>query len=145
MAGGAYASFLTDSAEAALTVDAVAGKLSGLGSAWQTIYPAVRVFGRLQAIGQYTLFAQAGSLTPYALAVQPAGPADPQGYTVASLAAALLATSASYGNGPLYTFTPSGWASVTRVRTTLNAVDGSPYSVELQANPIQGGLDLVPA
>jgi len=140
MAGEAFAAFLSPSPEAALTADLIAGVLSGLGSAWQGLFPGIRVFGRLTAVGQYQQFAQAGTPIPYAAAVMPVGPGFPQPYTVASLAAALLAMPAQYGSGPLYTYTPAGWAAVTSVRTSINGVDGSPYAVELEANPIPGGL-----
>jgi len=140
----AFASFLTPALDAALTVDSVAGILSGLGSDWQSLFPGMRVFGKLVAIGQYQQFNQPGTLIPYAASLLPVGPGVPQGYTVASLAAALLATAAVYGSGPLYTFGPAGFAAVTRVRTEVNGDTRAPYSVEIMANPIQAGLMLEP-
>jgi len=142
MAGSSYASFLTPSLEAALTADLVAGVLSGLGSDWQGLYPGIRQFGRLTAIVGMTLLDAPGTLIPYAVLLVPVGPGQPQGYTVTTLAAALLALAAEYGAAPLYTYTPAGYAAVTRVRPTINGFTEAPYSVELQANPLPGDVSL---
>ena len=140
MAGSSYLSWQTPSLEAALTADLIAGVLSGLGSAWQGLYPGIRVFGRLTAIGGLTQLVEPGTLIPFATLLVPVGPGQPQAYTVTTLAAALLALNAEYGAGPVYTYTPAGYAAVTKVRTTINGLTEAPYSVELAANPIQGGL-----
>jgi len=141
--GSSYASFLTPSLEAALTADLVAGQMLGLSPAFQALTAGIRQSGALVGVGAISLSAQPGTTLPYAVVLLPIGPSDPQAYTVAALAAALLATPAPYAAAGLYVYTPQGYSAVTRLRPTVNGSTRAAYTVELEANPVQAGVPLL--
>ena len=134
--GAASAVLMTPSLNAAWTADVLAGALQSLGEAWDALFPGFRVFGKLAQIGQLSLVAQPGSVIPYAVVLRGRPPGVATGMTVPGLADALLATAAQYGNGPVYTYGPTGFAAVTRLRAFYNIDTAAPYAVEVSANPL---------